>query len=822
MVDPLNAWWAQQLVLCDWAFEPDPLSVEPEAAQARLAGLGVADRGELGWRLVESLGFGGAAADPARLLASLELVALAGAAGWLGEARARDWAYCLAGEIHAHHADLDAWLVALRQARSAEGWVRGDDGFVEACEALSALEREGDGITWTHLSEWLAIHDHSPELWPAAPEARVWRLRAGFAPVVELPAREHDWADLATWLAEAWQIRGRDDLIRSLLWLGAQGDRQGWDLDASRLLEADVDGRHGWMERLQEAELGYGRVLLGFVERGEPLEWAAWDWLRLIDLAWAGACLGWLEAREAEDFALHGADLVLHRYSDWAALARAYQRGRSLFEGRDMLPGFEADWGLLLQSPVSPWHRALQGLIDTELLERSQQAMRAWRRHPWHWVLALAAVREPELAGRQGEQPAPISAARREDALRYLAETLDLHPDEGVAALARYWLPAQAHHLNQLAADAAHGALPPTTTPFGRAEREPLAVRDALRQGSRHAATIHMAEKYAFYLQMAMDSGGFDAAGLTALAEALRASLCRFYPDVRRLLDAWAVWENLLPEEGQPALVAEIRWHQEDPGSIFHWLDWQAGEWLEPGPRPSLSVFTSMALVGPLNSPAWSLPHPESEREKVSIREWVDGHYGLHGDSELVDFLDFLLEAGDRQEYQINYAPYTLNAARLASEIATLESGECSEEERTHLLRLCRVRDNEDGCNETDMAAWDIAQVVDLGIAARQLGWLGEEDFQSVLERAHALAVAHYGGWEEYARGLYAGFSFFMGETAERESFLAGFRQALVAWLAAAPPLAGPWASLDFPGARPRHWAPMHIDTLPGDSRTLH
>ena len=43
-----------------------------------------------------------------------------------------------------------------------------------------------------------------------------------------------------------------------------------------------------------------------------------------------------------------------------------------------------------------------------------------------------------------------------------------------------------------------------------------------------------------------------------------------------------------------------------------------------------------------------------------------------------------------------------------------------------------------------------------------------------------------------------------------------------VAWLAAAPPLAGPWASLEFPGARPSHWAPMHIDTLPGDSRTLH
>lgn len=821
MVDPLNAWWAQQLVLCDWAFVPDPLSVEPEAARARLAALGVADRGELGWRLLEAFGTGGATADPARLLAALDLVALAGAGGWLSEARARDWVQRLAGEIHAHHASLDGWLETLRRARGAEDWVRGDESFAEACEALAALEHEGDGVTWEQIGEWLAVHDHSLTLWPDAPVERVWRLRAGFAPIIDLPAGEGDWAGLAGWLDEAWQIRGRDDLIRSLLWLGAQGDRQGWDLDATRLLELDAPGRHDWLERLEGPDQGYGRVLLDFVARGEPLEWAAWDWMRLIDLAWAGACLGWLEADEADDFALHGADLILHRYSDWTALARSYQRGRSLFEGRDLLPGFADDWRLLLQSPVSPWHEALQGLIDPEPLERSRLALRAWRKDARHWVLALAAVREPELAARQGPI-GQVAQARSDDARQYLAETLELYADEGVEAISRYWLPAQAHHLNQLAADAAHGALPAVATPFGRPEAEALAGRDALRRGSRHAATIHMAEKYAFYLQMAMDSQAFDAAGLAELAESLRASLCRIYPDARRLLEAWAVWEALLPEEGQPPLAAEIHWHLEDPGSLFQWLDWRCDEWREPGARPNLAHFTAMALVGPLNSAVWSLPHPESERERVAIREWIDGHYALHGRAEAIDFLDFLLEAGDRQEYQINYAPYTLNESRLSSEIATLESGECNEEERTHLLRLQRVRDNEDGCNDTDMAAWDVAQVVDLTIAARQLGWLDEAEFVALLERAHALAAAHYAGWEEYARGLLAGFSFFMGETPERDAFLSGFRQALVAWLSAAPPLAGPWASLDFPGARPRHWAPMHIDTLPGDTRTLH
>lgn len=821
MIDLLNAWWAQQLVLCDWVFDPDPFSIAPEDARARLSILEVPDRGELGWRLLESLDAGGADADPAKLLAALELIALAGAAGWLAETQARAWAHWLTGEIVAHHRDLDAWLEALRRARSDEGWVRGDDNFAEACEALAVLEHEGDGITWEHLGEWLAVHDRPEALWPGNESAAVWRLRAGIAPILALPAGDQDWAGVAEWLAANWQVHGREDLIRALLWLGAQGDRQGWDLDASRLLSLDHDARRAWCDGLEAGEQRYGRTLMALLEQGEPLEWAAWDWLRLVDLAWAGACLGWLQTEEAEAFALHAADLIQHRYSDWSALARGFQRGRSLFEGRDLLDTFAADWRLLLHSPLSPWRVPLQGLVDEAWLVPAREAMLGWRADPWHWVLALASVREPELATRQGVSAA-VPPARRADARRYLAEHLDLYAEEGVEALVRYWLPAQAHHLNQLATDAAHGALPPAETPFGKADPGMLAQRNDLRTASRHAATIHMAEKYAFYLQMSFDSHDFDAEGLAALAEALRGSLCRFYPDARRLLEAWICWDALLPEEDQPALAPEIRWHLEDPGSLFHWLDWRVDEWHEPGPRPRLSQFTALSLVGPLNSPPWSLPHRESEREAMAIREWVDGHFALHSAEELVEFVDFLLESGDRQEYQINYAPYTLNAARLASEIAILESGECSDEERTHLLRLQRVRDNEDGCNDTDLIAWDLAQAVDLAVAGRQLGWLEAGAFNKVLERAHGLAAGHYSGWEAYARGFYTGFSFFMGETPEREGFLASLRQALVAWLSAAPPLAGPWASLEFPGARPRHWAPMHVDTLPGDARLLH
>ena len=69
---------------------------------------------------------------------------------------------------------------------------------------------------------------------------------------------------------------------------------------------------------------------------------------------------------------------------------------------------------------------------------------------------------------------------------------------------------------------------------------------------------------------------------------------------------------------------------------------------------------------------------------------------------------------------------------------------------------------------------------------------------------------------------LFAGYAFFMGDTDQRDSFLRGFRDALIQWLTAAPPLAGAWSSLDFPGARPGHWPALHLDVLSGDARTLH
>ncbi|MCW4149154.1 DUF1266 domain-containing protein [Halomonas sp. 18H] len=819
MVDPLEAWWAQQLVLCGWDFDPEPLAVNRDEARARLTRLGVVDRGELAWRLLETLD--GRGSDPAKLLAALEWLALAGAAGWLSASRARHWGRQLAEEIQAHHASLHEWLVALRRARGADGWITGDDGFADACEALAALELEGEGVTWPMIGSWLNTREDDDTLWPADPEDQVWRLRAAFHPVLDARPVKDDWYGLDDWLAQSWQVYDRQQLIGVLLWLASQGDRQGWDLDAARLRDAKPEGRRRWHAGLDPRDRDFGRVMLALVESGEPLEWAAWDWLRLIDLAWAGACAGWLSDAEARHFALHGADLVLHRYHDWTALARAYQRGRSLFEGRDALAEIEADWRLLRHSPVSPWRLPLDELALDEPIQASRDFIRGLRRDAGNWVLALAAVREPELALRQGvaRQPDP---ARRDDARSYLQETLDLHADEGSRALGRYWLPAQAHHLNQLAADAAHGALPSAQTPFGAAAPHELEARNALGRASRHAATIHMAERFAFHLQMAMDSEWFPAAELESLAGALQGALCRFYADTRRLLSAWAEWEALLPEPEQPSLVPWILWHRDDPGSVFHWLDWRAGSALEPGTRPGLTQFTALALVGPLNSAIWSLPQAESDREMATIRDWVDGHYGVQEAAGLLEFIDYFLEVGDRQEYQINYAPYTLNPGRLASEIATLESADCGEDERNHLLRLQRVQVGSDGCNDVDLIAWDLAQAVDLAIAGRQLNWLDSRALSDRLQRAYTLAARHYSGWEAYARGLYAGFSFFMGETAEREAFLEGMRQALAGWLAAAPPLAGPWASLEYPGTRPRHWAPMHVDTLPGDEKMLH
>ncbi|MFG6667908.1 YbeU/YbeR family protein [Halomonas sp. HNIBRBA4712] len=819
MADALTAWWAQQLLLCDWAMTTHPLAVDSASAEKRLEVLGISHRGELVDKFLH--GLGASSANPHHLLSALEWSALAGAAGWISPAQASSWAHHVMRRIAAEYRDLRGWLRDLRLALgSAPQDVQ--ERFQDACQQLAQAERESHGVSWEQFTQTLSNCSAPEPLWPDTPSARPWRLGALLHPVMCYPATPADWRDAGSWLAKVWQVHDRSELLGVVLWLSAQGDRQRWDIEARELQGMDHAQRKEW-QRGADDEFAYAAVLIGFVDQGETFDWAAWDWLRMIELAWAGACCGLLSQEEADDIAAHGADLVSQRYADWTALLSAFRRGQSLFEGVDRRAMTPNDHQvLLLKASCTPWNIAPNVLLEPEVKSASRARFKDWRATGHHWLLALASVREPDAMLRQLDPGAFMGEKRRADAALYLQDALALHADEGAEALERYWLPAQAHHLNQLAADAVHGVMPPTSTPFGRPHADEIRKLQSLKGVSRHAATIHMAEKFAFYLYMAFDSQLFDDRALIRYADALKSCLCRFYPSPRHLLEAWFAWEGCLPEPEHDSLLGEIAWHLEDPGSLFHWLDWRPGSWQEPGERPSLNHFTAMALVGPLNSAVWSEPQPESERERASIREWVDSHYHLASAADMQEFLTFMLEAGDRQEYQINYAPYTLNPERLESEIAILESGECVEEERHHLLRLRRVRDNEDGCNDVDMAAWDIAQLMDLAIAGRQLDWLDRSAFTRIQDRAYQLADAHYAGWQEYAAGMYAGFSFFMGETAERAEFLAGFRQALTGWLSGAPILAGPWTSLDFPGTRPRHFAPLHIDTLPGDQRILH
>lgn len=131
-----------------------------------------------------------------------------------------------------------------------------------------------------------------------------------------------------------WQVYDREQLLEVMLWLSAQGERQRWDIEARELLTMDRAQRQEW-QRGAVKDAPYAPVLTAFVNQGEPLEWAAWDWLRLVELAWAGACCGWLSQAEADDLAAHAADLMGRRYHDWHAVPKAYMRGQSLFEGVD-------------------------------------------------------------------------------------------------------------------------------------------------------------------------------------------------------------------------------------------------------------------------------------------------------------------------------------------------------------------------------------------------------------------------------------------------------------------------------------------------------
>ena len=185
-----------------------------------------------------------------------------------------------------------------------------------------------------------------------------------FRPIIVYPARQADWPEATEWLAHVWDVRDRDALLGVMLWLGAQGERQRWDIEARELLNMDNAQRMEW-QRSVVNESPYAPVLTKFVTQGEPLEWAAWDWLRLVELAWAGACCGWLSQEEADDLAGHAADLMSRRYHDWYAVLNAYERGQSLFDGIDRRGKTPSErHQLLLHSAHSPWMCPPGELLD--------------------------------------------------------------------------------------------------------------------------------------------------------------------------------------------------------------------------------------------------------------------------------------------------------------------------------------------------------------------------------------------------------------------------------------------------------------------------
>ncbi|WP_456269948.1 DUF1266 domain-containing protein [Kushneria sp. AK178] len=710
----------------------------------------------------------------------------------------------------------------------ALGWQmvgRVDQAQRDEAVTMLVLAFNAQWLDESALSQWLGWlkEGASQPPWPDQGDSVIWRARAPFGPIMidspDSAALERERT--GHFLDRVWSIHDREELIRMLLWLAGQGHRHGWELDHQRLTAMTRAQRLKWHARMAP-QATYAATLEALVVQGQPRDVAAWDWLRLVDLAWAGMAMGWLDQEEARGFAAHGVDLLSCRYESWHDVALAWQRGRSLHEGLDLMENVTADWQLLLEAPDGPWQRPLHQLLDDDLRRRSRAMIRELRRSARHWALAVASVREPDLLYRQHVAPA-VGDDHRRQSREYLTDILDWRPEEGVAGLSRFWMPGQVHHLNQLASDARHGRLPETATPFGTPSAELLACRQSLAACASVSATIFMAEKYAFHLQMFESADYGETERLTRYYTRLAATLSRHYRDMDTMLEAWAQWERLLPEDSsQGSLAEDIEWHRHDPGSPFHWLTAPAGVHDEPGRRPSLSRFTALSLSGPLNTVLWGEPERQYGAQANDIREWLESHYGISADTQLTRFLDFLVEAGDRQEYLINYAPYTLNQRRLAQEIAVLESADRSEDENVHLERLRRVLNNDHQCNDIDMAAWDIAQLVDLAAAARQVGWLSVEGLHYYLDQALTLASRHYSGWWAYGRGMLAGYSFFMMATPEREQFLAEFSQAMTAWQTGLPPLAGCWASLDFPGHRLGRWPPLHADTLPGDARVLH
>lgn len=643
--------------------------------------------------------------------------------------------------------------------------------------------------------------------------------------------RQRFWPDVEATLNEYWQVHSASDCRQLLYWLGGQGQRYAWQLDFLWLQQASEEDREVWHKELPEGYESYGELL----ETRDPdagMDVAAWDWVRMADLALAGYLAGYLTQTEWRTFALVAVWLLRTQYDSWQQLAESYRLGYSIWQTQtefSLSPELEQTWALLFESPFSPIHQ-----LDWNALSLDHPDFRdAIHQYsvglddPLLLACLVASLRD-DACLLTGLEPQGLPESRSSEARDYLFAGLDIHPDETLTStLARFWQPGRVHHYDQLALNSRTGKKPLLPTNLAAVpevwdawlEQAPL-----LADLVKHPAGIVMAEKYAFYLVKALETGHYPESEVRQLALALKDFLSWHYAAALPLLKAWQGWDEVLSLGGEEKpLQSELNWHLQDPGSLFRFLPWKRppARFTEPGKPVSEADLAIMNLVGPLTGIHWSWPEKLPAWPREELKNLLqDTHLFQDGD-DLKDFLNHLLHAGDRQEYLIAFSPFTLNPARLDVEIDTHEQEERDEEQEAYYQRLLRVKSNALGINDVDLTAWDMVQLVDLAVAGYQLDWLNDEELQEWLARVRQLITAEYNGWADFSRALLAGYNFFMNESENRAELLEVFSQRLLSLLIAVPPQAGLWYTLAWPGERARDWN-QAATSLSTTKRRLH
>lgn len=628
--------------------------------------------------------------------------------------------------------------------------------------------------------------------------------------------REKFWPDVKATLNDYWQVYSGKDCRQLLYWMAGQGQRYAWQIDVAWLNQAEEADRDVWLSELPEDFSDYADLITN-LEPASQLDVAAWDWVRMADLAFAGYLAGYLTQGEWRTFALVALWLLRSQYASWQALADSYLLGYKLWKTQTdftLSPELENTWELLLASPFSPFQQLdWQALsLDHPDFRDAKANFSAALDDPFLLTTLIASLRD-DACLLTGLAPSELPDECRDEAKDYLFVGLDIHPDEELTStLARFWQPGRIHHYDQLALNCRINKVP-------RLAKNLAAIPEVwdiwqrqlpeLAELVKHPAGIVMAEKYAFYLVKAEETQHYPAAERQQLTLALIDYLSWHYSSAQEMLLAWQGWDDVLSKvEDEKPLLTELAWHLKDPGSLFRFIPWQRppASVTEPGKPVSEADLATLNLVGPLTGIHWSWPERLPEWPRNELKSLLQDTHLFQTADDLIDYLNHLFHAGDRQEYMIAFSPFTLNEARLDSEIETQAHEERDEEQDAYYQRLLRVKHNTLGINDVDLTAWDMVQLVDLAVAGYQLNWLNDDQLRDWLAKVRKLITEEYYGWDDFARALLAGYNFFMNESEQRDELLETFSQRLLSLLIAVPPQVGLWYTLAWPGEKARDW----------------